>query len=29
MHSDFKDVALHFVHPMYQKIVDLAELDEE
>ena len=28
MHSDFKDVALHFLHPMYQKMIDLAELDE-
>ena len=28
MHSDFKDVALHFIHPMYQKMIDLAELDK-
>ncbi|MGB6222733.1 hypothetical protein [Haloferula sp.] len=29
MHSDFKDVAFHFLHPMYQKMIDLAELDKD
>ncbi len=28
MHSDFNDVALQFLHPMYQKMIDLAELDK-
>ena len=29
LHSDFKDVALHFVYPMYEKMITLAKLDEE
>ena len=29
LHSDFKDVALHFVHPMYRKMIGLAELDKK
>jgi len=29
LHSDFNDVALQFLHPMYQKMIDLAELDNE
>ncbi len=28
MHSDFKDVSLQFVHPMYKKMIDLGKLDE-
>lgn len=29
MHSDFKDVALQFLHPMYHKMIDLAELNKD
>ena len=29
LHSDFKDIALPYIHPMYQKMIDLAELDKE
>jgi hypothetical protein len=28
MHSDFKDVSLHFIHPMYKKMIDSAELNK-
>jgi hypothetical protein len=28
LHSDFKDVSLHFIHPMYKKMIDLAELNK-
>lgn len=28
MHSDFNDVALQFLYPMYQKMIELAELNK-
>ena len=28
MHGDFKEVSVQFVHPMYQKMIDLSNLDE-
>ncbi|WFB36363.1 hypothetical protein P3T73_01110 [Kiritimatiellota bacterium B12222] len=29
LHSDFKDVSIQFVHPLYQKIIELAEENQE
>ena len=28
LHGDFKDVSFQFLHPMYQKMIDLGKLDE-
>ncbi|WFB36366.1 hypothetical protein P3T73_01125 [Kiritimatiellota bacterium B12222] len=29
LHSDFKDVSIQFVHPLYPKIIELAEDNQE
>ena len=28
LHSDFKDVALPFLYPLYQRMIHLAQLDQ-
>lgn len=28
LHGDFKDVSFQYLHPMYQKMIDLGKLDE-
>ncbi|MDF3131216.1 hypothetical protein P0Y35_18550 [Kiritimatiellaeota bacterium B1221] len=29
LHNDFKNVAIQYIHPMYQKIIDLGELNKD
>ena len=29
LHSDFKDIAIQFVNPLYQEMIDIAELDKD